>query len=60
MRKHLFSLVNNSTTGPDGYGSAGFPGPVGDKGEAGEPSRVEGSQENVTRLRGIKNLLVHT
>lgn len=44
MRKHLFSLVNNSITGPDGYGSAGFPGPVGDKGEAGEPSRVEGSQ----------------
>lgn len=36
--------MNNSITGPDGYGSAGFPGPVGDKGEAGEPSRVEGSQ----------------
>lgn len=36
--------MNNSTTGPDGYGSAGFPGAVGDKGDAGEPSRVEGSR----------------
>lgn len=37
-------ILYNSTTGPDGYGSAGVPGAVGDKGEAGEPSRVEGSR----------------
>lgn len=39
-----FLFVLNTSTGPDGYGSAGFPGAVGDKGEAGEPSRVEGRQ----------------
>lgn len=39
-----FLILNYSTTGPDGYGSAGFPGTVGDKGEAGEQSRVEGSR----------------
>lgn len=44
MQKLFFLILNYSTTGPDGYGSAGFPGTVGDKGEAGEPSRVEGSR----------------